>query len=51
MCRAGRTVSFDPNLRPTLWATPELMREAINDLAGRADWVLPGLMEGRFLTG
>lgn len=48
---AGRTVSFDPNLRPTLWATPALMREAINDLAERADWVLPGLEEGRFLTG
>lgn len=48
---AGRSVSFDPNLRPTLWGTPELMREAINDLATRADWVLPGLEEGRFLTG
>ena len=48
---AGRSVSFDPNLRPTLWATPELMREAINDLAMRAHWVLPGLEEGRFLTG
>lgn len=51
MRAAGRSVSFDPNLRPTLWATPELMREAINDLATRADWVLPGLKEGRFLTG
>ncbi|OOG36475.1 sugar kinase [Polaromonas sp. A23] len=48
---AGRSVSFDPNLRPTLWATPEHMREAINDLAARADWVLPGLEEGHFLTG
>ena len=48
---AGRSVSFDPNLRPSLWATPELMRSAINDLAARADWVLPGLEEGRFLTG
>jgi 2-dehydro-3-deoxygluconokinase len=51
MRAAGRSVSFDPNLRPTLWATPELMRSAINDLAARADWVLPGLEEGRFLTG
>jgi hypothetical protein len=34
-----------------VWATPELMGEAINDLTGRADWVLPGLTEGRFLTG
>jgi 2-dehydro-3-deoxygluconokinase len=51
MRAAGRSVSFDPNLRPTLWASPELMREAINDLVTRADWVLPGLEEGRFLTG
>ena len=51
MRAAGRSVSFDPNLRPTLWASPELMRESINDLATRAAWVLPGLEEGRFLTG
>ena len=51
MRAAGRSVSFDPNLRPTLWSSPELMREAVNDLATRADWVLPGLKEGRFLTG
>lgn len=51
MRSAGHTVSFDPNLRPTLWASPERMREAINDLATRADWVLPGLEEGCFLTG
>jgi 2-dehydro-3-deoxygluconokinase len=48
---AGRSISFDPNLRPTLWRTPEHMRASINDLASRADWVLPGLDEGRFLTG
>jgi 2-dehydro-3-deoxygluconokinase len=51
MRTAGRTVSFDPNLRPTLWASPQIMVEAINDLAARADWVLPGLEEGRLLTG
>jgi len=48
---AGRTISFDPNLRPTLWRTPELMRHWLNHLAVQADWVLPGLEEGRFLTG
>lgn len=47
----GRTISFDPNLRPTLWASPDHMREAINALAFQADWVLPGIEEGRFLTG
>jgi sugar/nucleoside kinase (ribokinase family) len=51
MREAGRTISFDPNLRPTLWPTPGRMREAINALAVQADWVLPGLEEGRFLTG
>lgn len=51
MRAAGRTISFDPNLRPTLWATPEEMRREINALAFQADWVLPGLEEGRFLTG
>ncbi len=51
MRAAGRTISFDPNLRPTLWASPEAMRHWINELAGRADWVLPGIEEGRFLTG
>jgi len=49
--RNARTISFDPNLRPTLWASPEHMRAAINHFAERADWVLPGLDEGRFLTG
>ncbi|WP_395059013.1 sugar kinase [Polaromonas sp.] len=51
MRAAGRSVSFDPNLRPTLWASPQIMVAAINDLAARADWVLPGLEEGRLLTG
>jgi 2-dehydro-3-deoxygluconokinase len=51
MREAGRTVSFDPNLRPALWPSAERMREAINALAAQADWVLPGIEEGRFLTG
>lgn len=51
MRAAGRTISFDPNLRPTLWSSPERMRETINELAAQADWVLPGIEEGRFLTG
>lgn len=51
MRAAGKTVSFDPNLRPTLWASIEAMREGVNRLAFSADWVLPGLEEGRLLTG
>jgi sugar/nucleoside kinase (ribokinase family) len=51
MREAGRTVSFDPNLRPTLWASLDVMRHEVNGLAAQADWVLPGLEEGRLLTG
>jgi sugar/nucleoside kinase (ribokinase family) len=51
MRAAGRTISFDPNLRPTLWPSQEVMRREINALAAHADWVLPGLEEGRLLTG
>ena len=51
MREAGRTVSFDPNLRPTLWGSTEKMRHEVNGLAAQADWVLPGLEEGRLLSG
>src|SRR5690606_27564918 len=51
MRAAGRTISFDPNLRPTLWSSPETMRHRINELSRYADWVLPGMEEGAFLTG
>ena len=48
---AGRTVSFDPNLRPRLWPSQGVMVETLNRLASVSDWVLPGLEEGRLLTG
>jgi sugar/nucleoside kinase (ribokinase family) len=51
MRASGRTISFDPNLRPTLWPSRERMVEGINALAAKADWVLPGIEEGRLLTG
>lgn len=51
MREAGKTVSFDTNLRLTLWPSTERMREAINELAFAADWVFPGIDEGRLLTG
>jgi 2-dehydro-3-deoxygluconokinase len=51
MRRAGRTISFDTNLRPSLWQSPEVMRHWVNHLAVQADWVLPGIDEGRLLTG
>lgn len=47
----GRTVSFDPNLRPSLWKSKEEMVEQINAVAFRANCVLPGIAEGEVLTG
>jgi dehydrogluconokinase len=51
MREAGRSVSFDPNLRPGLWDSEQQMIREINRLAALAHWVLPGLSEGRLLTG
>ncbi|MEK3749382.1 sugar kinase [Paenibacillus sp. FSL E2-8871] len=51
MKRQGKTVSLDPNLRPSLWPDTETMVKTINDLATRCDWFLPGLGEGKILTG
>jgi 2-dehydro-3-deoxygluconokinase len=51
MRAAGRTISFDPNLRPTLWPSRDAMVETLNQLAAFADWVLPGQSEGAVLTG
>ena len=48
---AGASISFDPNLRPRLWASAEAMAQTINALAALADTVLPGLSEGTQLTG
>ncbi len=51
MRAAGKTVSFDPNLRPSLWPSHEAMAASLNALAALSDWVLPGLGEGLALTG
>ncbi|MFL6555240.1 MAG: sugar kinase, partial [Bacillus sp. (in: firmicutes)] len=51
MKKNGKKVSFDPNLRPTLWASQEEMVKEINDVAFQADYVLPGINEGEILTG
>ena len=47
----GRSISFDPNLRPGLWGSQAEMVETLNQLASLSDTVLPGLAEGRLLTG
>jgi 2-dehydro-3-deoxygluconokinase len=51
MKRAGKTVSFDPNLRPSLWKSQVEMIAVINETAFQADYVLPGIEEGKILTG
>jgi len=47
----ARLVCFDPNLRPRLWRSPAEMIATVNALASQADVVMPGLAEGRVLTG
>lgn len=47
----GVQISYDPNLRPGLWPDKQEMVRVINDLACRADIVLPGIEEGKLLTG
>ncbi len=49
--RAGMFISFDPNLRRQLWASEKIMIETLNKIAGSADLVMPGISEGRILTG
>jgi 2-dehydro-3-deoxygluconokinase len=51
MREAGKTISFDPNLRPSLWPSREEMATTLNELASHADIVMPGLGEGAILTG
>ena len=47
----GLFISFDPNLRPQLWPSQEVMVKTLNELASYADLVLPGCGEGKILCG
>lgn len=51
LAQQGSLVTFDPNLRPSLWASTQEMTTTLNQLASYADIVLPGLSEGKILTG
>ncbi|MDQ0197798.1 sugar kinase [Neobacillus ginsengisoli] len=51
MKNQGRSVSFDPNLRPTLWSSTEEMVRQTNEIAFQSNFVLPGMSEGELLTG
>ncbi len=44
-------ISFDPNLRPQLWKSEKEMTAVLNSLAEDAETVLPGINEGKLLTG
>jgi 2-dehydro-3-deoxygluconokinase len=48
---ARASVSFDPNLRLNLWPDRDEMRAIVNTVAAQATVVMPGLGEGRLLTG
>jgi 2-dehydro-3-deoxygluconokinase len=47
----GIHTAFDPNLRPSLWNSEEKMIQIINELAKAGEIVMPGIEEGRTLTG
>jgi 2-dehydro-3-deoxygluconokinase len=51
MRAAGKSISFDPNLRPALWRSRTEMTQTLNEIASLADIVMPGLGEGTILTG
>lgn len=46
----GITITFDPNLRSSLWRSKSEMIETLNKVAEYVDIILPGLSEGRKLT-
>lgn len=47
----GIYVSFDPNIRPALWPDKAEMVRVLNEMAAKADLVLPGISEGKQLAG
>ncbi|ABJ63491.1 sugar kinase [Levilactobacillus brevis] len=44
-------ISFDPNLRPSLWQDQATMITTTNELAKNAQLILPGINEGEILVG
>lgn len=48
---AAVQITFDPNLRPTIWKSEALMIKRTNEIAQLCDVVLPNIKEGRILTG
>lgn len=48
--RNDLSIVFDPNIRWKLWNRSDA-KQILLELAGRANYILPGLDEGEFLTG
>lgn len=48
---AGTKVTFDPNIRDSLWENEKRMIRILNEFARYADIIMPGMSEGRRLTG
>ncbi|EST89163.1 hypothetical protein T233_01611 [Vagococcus lutrae LBD1] len=48
--KQGCTVTFDPNLRPSLWQSEDQMIQKTNEIAMLSDIFLPGLSEAQLLT-
>ncbi|ORX22940.1 2-dehydro-3-deoxygluconokinase [Thermoanaerobacterium sp. PSU-2] len=47
----GIRISFDPNIRKSLWKSEDEMVATLNDIASNCDIVMPGIKEGFILTG
>ncbi|MFU0782572.1 MAG: Sugar or nucleoside kinase, ribokinase family [Thermoanaerobacterium thermosaccharolyticum] len=47
----GIRISFDPNIRKSLWKSEDEMVSTLNDIAFKCDIVMPGIKEGFILTG
>ncbi|HHV74744.1 MAG TPA: sugar kinase [Thermoanaerobacterium sp.] len=47
----GIRISFDPNIRKSLWKSEDEMVSTLNDIAFNCDIVMPGIKEGFILTG
>lgn len=45
------SLTFDPNLRPSLWESEEEMIDVVNQVAFSADTFMPGIKEATILTG
>lgn len=49
--KQGIFITFDPNIRPTIWETKEEMIKVTNEIASYCDMILPGVSEGEILMG